>query len=130
LNDATHQNLGSFFGGISMTTLSQLMYMGSNGFVANNEEKSLVTPENLERVRDIPILFMHGGANVVYSPESTEKDYDMFRETFGADKYERVVFPHVGHLDPWMGKASFRDVYPAVETHAKKTILGQGLLGS
>jgi len=110
-----------------MNTLQKLMFMGSNGFVVDNNEISLVTPQNLERLRDIPILFIHGGANTVYSPESTEKDYDFFREMFGGEHYERVVFHGRGHLDCWMGKTCFRDVYPAVETHARKTILARDL---
>jgi hypothetical protein len=127
LNDATHQNIGSFIGGISMDNLQKLMFMGSNGFVVDNNETSLVTHKNLERLRDIPIQFIHGGENTVYSPESTEKDYDLLREKFGSEHYERAMFQERGHLDCWMGKTSFRDVYPAVETHAKKTILGQNL---
>lgn len=102
--------------------------MGSHGYVTDNDERSLVTPANLERFRDIPILFIHGAQNTTYSPVSTERDYDLLRETFGGEQYERVVFPGRGHLDPWMGKTSFRDVYPAVETHAKKTILTKILL--
>lgn len=127
LNDATHQNLASFLGGVSMNNLQNLMFMGSNGFIVDNNKKSLVTPENLDRLRNIPILFIHGGENTVYTPESTEKDYDLLREKFGSEQYERVLFQERGHLDCWMGKTSFRDIYPAVETHARKTIQAQNL---
>ena len=110
-----------------MVNLEQLMFMGSNGFIVDNNEMSLVTPQNLEQLRNIPILFIHGGKNAVYSPESTERDYDLLREKFGGEQYERVIFQERGHLDCWMGKTSFRDVYPAVEGHARKTILAETL---
>jgi hypothetical protein len=103
------------------------MFMGSNGFIVDNNKKSLVTPENLDRLRNIPILFIHGGENTVYTPESTEKDYDLLREKFGSEQYERDLFQERGHLDCWMGKTSFRDIYPAVEIHARKTIQAQNL---
>ena len=111
-----------------MNNLQKLMFMGSNGFVVDNDEKSLVIPKNLDGLRGIPIQFIHAGENTVYTPESTEKDYDLLRETFGGENYERVIFQERGHLDCWMGKTSFRDVYPAVETHARKTILAQNLV--
>jgi pimeloyl-ACP methyl ester carboxylesterase len=120
LNESTHHNLASFVGGVSMKNLQQLMFMGSNNYIVDNEMTSLLTPENLWRLEDIPILFIHGGQNAVYNPRSTEMDYDTLRETFGATNYKRYVFEEKGHLDCWMGKASFRDLYPRVEEHASQ----------
>jgi hypothetical protein len=98
------------------------MHMGKNGIVVDNEMNNLVTPKNLERLKGISILFIHGENNTVYNPECTMKDYDALREKFGSANYERVQYPGKGHLDCWMGKASFADVYPRVEQHAKKII--------
>ena len=110
-----------------MDNLELSRYMGVEGHVVDSHHKSLVTNENLERLRDIPILFIHGGKNAVYSPEGTMKDYDLVREKLDSSLYERYVFEDKGHLDPWMGKASFMDVYPRVEEHARNVILGRGL---
>jgi hypothetical protein len=129
-NDATHTNLGSFVGGVSMKNLKQLMFMGTHGYVVNNDEQTLLTPENIQRLHDIPILFIHGGKNTCYAPESTMKCYDLLRHKFNGDSslYERVVFESKGHLDCWMGKNSYLDVYPHVEEHAKATIIARGLV--
>jgi hypothetical protein len=122
LNEATHDNLNSFIGGVSMTNLRHLMFMGSHSYVVDDASRSILTDENIERLRNIPIFFIHGGHNTVYSPESTLKDYDLLRDKFGASQYERWVFEDKGHLDCWMGKGSFIDLYPRVEQHASKTM--------
>lgn len=129
LNDATHQNLGSFVGGVATRNLEQLEFMGVNYYVVDNEGQSLLTKENIERLRGIPIHFIHGLMNTVYSPESTNKDIDLLFQTFGNsdDMYTRTPFPDKGHLDCWMGHSSYRDVYVDVEEHAAKTIHERGL---
>jgi hypothetical protein len=109
-------------GGVSMANLEQLMFMGSNHYIVDNNMASLLTHENLSRLESVPVLFIHGGQNAVYNPMSTLKDYDTLRELYGPSLYERCVFESKGHLDCWMGKASFRDVYPRVEEHARKII--------
>jgi hypothetical protein len=131
-NEATHRDLNNFLGGVSMKNLEQLMFMGTHGYVVDNDENSLLTVENLQRLRDIPILFIHGEKNTCYSPESTMKCYDVLRHTFNHDSslYERVVFESRGHLDCWMGKQSYLDVYPQVEQHARTTIIARGLVPS
>jgi hypothetical protein len=114
-----------------MKNLEQLIYMGDNGYIVDNQNRSLLTPENLERLRGIPISFIHGGENTVYSPVSTMKDYDLLLSTMDNQDslYERWVFADKGHLDCWMGHGSKRDVYSKVEEHARATILKQGLKG-
>lgn len=129
LNEATHDNLGSFVGGVSMKNLKQLTYMGSHGHIVDNHNQTLLSPKNIERLRGIPIYFIHGEKNTVYDPESTRKDYDFLLEKMenGESLYARTVFRNKGHLDCWMGHSSFKDVYSRVEEHARATILERGL---
>lgn len=94
LNSATHTNLSNFVGGVSMTALTQLMRMGNNGYVMDNDGKSLISGENvrnIQRLKGIPILFISGGMNAVYTPESTNMSYNMFLDAFGPDDYQRTV---------------------------------------
>jgi hypothetical protein len=128
LNDATHDNLDKFVGGVSIPSLQQLMYTATHGWAVDNAFNSLLTEENIERFKNIPIFFIHGENNAVYTPESTKMSYDLLREKFGEAQYERWVFENKGHLDCWMGKGSYLDVYPKVEEHAKKTIISQRLV--
>ena len=112
-----------------MRNLEQLMEMGRDHNVVNNLHESLVTKDNIERLRDIPILIIHGEDNAIYDLESTKDSFDTLREQLNMSQYERVQFEGKGHLDCWMSPRSFWDVYSRVEQHAEKTISAQHLMG-
>ncbi|KAF8242796.1 FAD/NAD(P)-binding domain-containing protein [Wilcoxina mikolae CBS 423.85] len=123
LNSATHDYLSNMVGGVSMKTLENLMYAGTHDTVMDNDGNSLVTESNLTRLRGLPILFIHGMNNAVYTPESTEISLATLRDTFGPQKYvERQIFPGYGHLDCWMGKDAYKDIYPRVLDHIEDVI--------
>ncbi|KAL1635047.1 hypothetical protein SLS58_010442 [Diplodia intermedia] len=120
LNRATHERLAEVLGGVHMRMLAETMGMGRVGRVLDGEgADTVVTDEGLERLRGLPILFVSGGANVVFDPESTFITYDLLRRRFGPDLYHRRVVPGYGHLDTWMGKDSARDVFPIMEEHIR-----------
>jgi hypothetical protein len=122
LNDDTHLHVDRFIGGVSMKNLGQLMFTGLNGYVVDDKSQSLLSQENINRLRNIPICFIHGSNNAVYIPESTMTSYDILRNKFESSNYERWVFEKYGHLDCWMGKSAHIDVFPHVEQHIKKTV--------
>ncbi|KAK7718059.1 hypothetical protein SLS57_006206 [Botryosphaeria dothidea] len=118
LNRATHERLGELLGGVHMRMLAQTMRMGRVGRLLDGEGRdTFVTEKGLERLRGLPILFVSGGENVVFDPESTFMTYDVLRRRFGPDLYKRKVFQGYGHLDTWMGKDSARDVFPTMGDH-------------
>ena len=103
-----------------MKSLQHLMFMGTHGYVANNQNETLVTESNLEHLRGLPILFISGSENVVYTPETTEKSYENLRDAFGEKGYQREVFQGYGHLDCFMGTEAARDIYPRLLMHAQQ----------
>jgi choline dehydrogenase-like flavoprotein len=103
-----------------MKALAHLMYMGTHGHVVDNGRESLVTPNNLQRLQGLPILFISGSENVVYKPQNTDKSYTVLTTKFGYGNYDRKVFDDYGHLDCWMGAEAAKDVYPYVLAHANK----------
>jgi len=119
LNHSTHSQLANFIGGAHTKLLKHLMLMGTQGTVLDNEGHDLVTDTNLERLRGLPIMLFSGKDNVVYDPQSTSMTYDVLREKFGPELYDRRVVEGYGHLDCWMGKAAYRDVYPLVSDHVE-----------
>ncbi|KAH6855060.1 hypothetical protein B0I37DRAFT_363801 [Chaetomium sp. MPI-CAGE-AT-0009] len=127
LNEETHAHLERFIGGTSMRSHKWLMNAGRLNCVTTNEPTSanLVTPENLQRLRGIPILFLSGTGNMVFTAENTDISYTTLCNTHGKEWYEREVFPGKGHLDAWMGATAYRDVYPRVKRHADKFMKDQ-----
>jgi len=117
LNKATHDSLHTLLGGISMNCLEKLLHAGTSGAVFDNEGLPLISESNLARLEGVPILFIHGGKNAVFSPESTTRSFETLQGRFSRRDYERVVFPEYGHLDCWMGEAASKDVYVRVHEH-------------
>ncbi len=110
-----------------MRSLSHLMAMGAKSQAITDLSTSpgnqtLVTPENIARLRGIPILFFSGAENAVYTPENTDMSYTTLCNAHGREWYEREVFEGRGHLDCWMGPTSYVDVYPRVERHVSMVL--------
>ncbi|KAI9840114.1 MAG: hypothetical protein M1837_001918 [Sclerophora amabilis] len=122
LNEATHANVSKFLGGTSMTSLQQLMDMGEHSTVTDNGGTSLVTNDNVARLRGVPILLFSGSENAVYGAVSTTLSYSRLRQQLLADDYEREVFAGKGHLDCWMGADAYTTVYPRVKEHVDRVI--------
>lgn len=135
LNEATHRQIDRFFGGVNMTLLHLLMLMGSQGHVMSNAPlcEVLTTPGNVQRLRGIPFLLFVGGDNAVLSPMATEKTYEILCDTLGSVSgagqegvaYRRRVVPGYGHLDCWMGRNAWKDVYPFVRQEVDRVVRGE-----
>lgn len=147
LNEATHRQIDRFFGGVNMRLLRLLERMGSAGHVMGNAPlmETLTTRENVARLRGLPFLLFVGRDNAVLSPESTEKTYEILCDTFGSSaggsaagvageglhdgsgvEYHRRVVPGYGHLDCWMGRNAWKDVYPFVREEVDRVCRGNG----
>ncbi|PSR78665.1 hypothetical protein BD289DRAFT_376422 [Coniella lustricola] len=144
LNEATHRQIDRFFGGVNMRLLGLLMKMGADGHAMANGPlfERLTTRDNIARLRGIPFLLFVGSENAVLSPESTERTYEILCDTFGTKtegsaagvqgqgrhesgvEYRRRVVPGYGHLDCWMGRNAWKDVYPFVREEVDRVCHG------
>jgi hypothetical protein len=106
LNEATHTQLHRSFNSISVKTLAHLVHCSRAKTVVDPSGENLVTDENLERLRGVPILLFSGEENVVWRAGSTLTTYTVLREKFGAHGYERLQFEGRGHLDCWMNESA------------------------
>lgn len=135
LNEATHRQMDRFFGGVNMTLLHLLMKQGYDGGVMTNGPlfERLDTEENIRRLRNIPFLLFVGRDNAVLSPMATERTYEVLCDTFGTRdtrdndglQYKRRVVPNYGHLDCWMGRNAYKDVYPFVREEVDRVVRGE-----
>jgi hypothetical protein len=134
LNEATHRQIDRFFGGVNTRLLNLLMRQGFEGHVMGNAPlyDVLTTRENVARLKGIPFLLFVGGDNAVLSPESTSRTYEILCDTFGSEgggegvDYRRKVVPGYGHLDCWMGRNAWKDVYPFVREEVDRVTRGEG----
>ncbi|KAI0883213.1 FAD/NAD(P)-binding domain-containing protein [Annulohypoxylon maeteangense] len=134
LNEATHRQIDRFFGGVSMTLMHILMKQGYQGGVTGNKPlfERLDTHDNIRRLKGVPIMLFVGRDNAVLSLESTEKTYEILTDTFGTGddrsgvRYRRRVVPGYGHLDCWMGRNAWKDVYPFVREEVDRVVRGDG----
>jgi len=127
LNEATHRQIDRFFGGVNMRMLNLLMKMGYEGHVMGNAPlyDRLTTTENMARLRGIPIMMFVGRDNAVLSPEATERTYETLCDAFEDGEYKRKVLPGYGHLDGWMGRNAWKDVYPFVREEVDRVTRGE-----
>lgn len=122
LNDETHRRLDRLLGGTTWDSLRWLITTGHAGNVAGNlpSTTNLVTPENIERLKGIPILFLSGSQNKVFAPENTDTSYTTLCNAHGRRWYQREVLSGRGHLDAWIGATAHMDVYPRVLQHIRE----------
>lgn len=90
----------------------------------NNPGTSLVTARNIDRLKGIPMLFLSGSANMVFTAENTDTTYTTLCNAHGKQWYERELFHGKGHLDAWMGSTAHTDVYPRVQRHVERVFKG------
>lgn len=119
LDQHIHDNLHRFASGTYTKLLKHVARMGTGGMCLDNSYRPLLTPKTLERLRGVPILFISGIENEVYTPESTLRDYELLRRRFGEEFYRRFLVEGYGHFDPIIGKHAARDVYWRVFEHLK-----------
>ncbi|KAH7362985.1 glucose-methanol-choline oxidoreductase [Plectosphaerella cucumerina] len=134
LNEATHRQIDRFFGGVNMTQLQLLMKQGAEGHVMTNGPlfERLTSERNVRRLKGIPVMLFVGGDNAVLSTEATERTYETLCETFGSTggqgdgvMYRRRIVPGYGHLDCWMGRNAWKDVYPFVRDEVDRVVRGE-----
>ena len=82
------------------------MARSASHHVTDNENVSLVTPQNVQNLKGIPILLFSGADNARWSPESTDMSYNALRDALGEDGYERAVWLGKGDLDCWIGEGN------------------------
>ncbi|KAM3073444.1 hypothetical protein ACMFMG_004660 [Clarireedia jacksonii] len=129
LNEATHRQTNRFFSGVNMTCLHLLMRMGVTGHVTGNAPlfHPLTSSKNIRRLKNIPFFLFSGSDNKVLSPESTTRTLETLRDELGGESslYERTEIRGYGHLDCWMGREAYKDVYPEVRLRVDRVVRGR-----
>ena len=115
VNELTHLTMHELFGPTDMTMMVHLSNMAHAERVIDAKRGDTYLSE-LERLRR-PVTLMSGSENLVWTPESTKRTYDLLVDALGGDLFRRVVVDDYGHQDVFMGAQSARDVFPEVLAH-------------
>jgi predicted esterase len=89
--------------------------------VLDDNYRSLVTEDNLERLRGLPIFLFSGADNNVFKSTSTLKTYKFLKARGETVSWKE--FPGFGHLDCWMSERSADTIYKAVEEEVRKVMV-------
>ncbi|MDH2433665.1 GMC oxidoreductase [Pokkaliibacter sp. MBI-7] len=122
LNNTLHDNLHELFAESNMRTFEHLALMCRKGRLLSFDGEDIYMP-HMDRL-SMPMLFISGGENECYLPESTARTYQRLVERFGPDNYSRVVVPDYGHIDCIFGRNAITDVYPHILSHLEKSAAG------
>jgi cholesterol oxidase len=115
LNAATHDALYEMFGVSNNRTFAHILTTIQKGNVVDEKGNDIYMP-NVAKLK-IPITFIQGADNALFLPPGTDKTFQHLCAKNGADGYERIVFPHYGHMDCFVGKTAVTDIFPMLADH-------------
>lgn len=112
LNDATHEHLHEAFGVANLTTFKQITLALRKGHIVSADGDDIYLPAT-DRFK-LPIAFIHGEKNRLFTPEGSQLTYDFLCAANGPEYYTRHIIKGYAHMDCFVGKDAARDVYPVV----------------
>jgi cholesterol oxidase len=115
VNELTHVTMHELFGPTDLTMMDHLSRMAREERLVTARGEDLYLP-HLERLR-LPITFMSGSDNLVWTPASTQRTHDLLQQELGGDLFRRDVFARYGHQDVLMGASAARDTFPSFLAH-------------
>jgi hypothetical protein len=65
----------------------------------------------------LPLTLLSGSENLVWTPTSTKRTYDLVTQELGGNTCRRVVFDGYGHQDVLIGASAARDTFPSFLAH-------------
>ncbi|MDA5094824.1 GMC oxidoreductase [Aliiroseovarius sp. KMU-50] len=113
LNEATHDAIQTVFGEIGTTPFEQIALITRKGYAvsASGEDIYIKYPERLR----VPIHFIAGALNLEFTPDTSLHTYEWLRtENPDYENYSRQVFADYGHMDTFIGKRAYKDIFPAI----------------
>ena len=115
LNEATHATMHERMGVANLPTMEQLARCTLAGHLVDAAGDDVYLP-NLERLRGIPITFLHGSENQVWQPRSTQLSLELLTATVRA---RRLCPPRHRRLRPLRGPVRRRQRHPLLPAHPR-----------
>jgi cholesterol oxidase len=119
----SHRHLWEFFGVANLEMLEHLGRMVRAGKLVNATGED-VYMDGIEHLRGIPITFLQGMKNHVFTFPSAKRTYMWLLEALPeeAGSYRYHEYPDHGHQDCFMGKNAPLDVFPDILGHLRRAV--------
>lgn len=114
LGHQTYLALGSMFSRVSLSPFRQLQDVMRKGLALDAEGKAVYTTDEAARRLAMPISFLSGATNQIFSPESGQRTRMWLSQHNGAELYRQRIVPGYGHMDLFIGRNAHRDVTPTI----------------
>lgn len=115
LNELTHSALGGMFGKVHVKPFEQLSRIMQKEQVVDSEGRDTYLP-NVANLKDLPIMFVAGGRNQLFYPETSALTLEWLRrnnpQAYAAGFYQRHIFPDYAHMDLFIGKNAADEIFP------------------
>jgi cholesterol oxidase len=115
LNNDTHTAIIEMFKNANMQTYKQLTQMVRANKLTDADGNDVYMP-HFDKLK-MPITFIHGEKNKLFTPKSTEETYNRLCNVNGKNLYKRHIIKNYGHNDCMYGKNAAVDVFPKVLDH-------------
>ena len=126
LNDATHAHLNRLFGNANLTLFAHARrFVDYEMLVDEDGRNTYVQRENVEQFAALPISFLHGKENELFTYMSANRSWTLFNEIhpYWATQFapEPILVDGYGHVDVLIGKDAHKHVFPKVLDFFDKT---------
>jgi cholesterol oxidase len=115
MNELSHVNMHELFGPTNLTMMGHLSLLARQERLLSADGSDIYL-NHLERLR-LPLTLLSGSENLVWTPASTKRTYDVLTQELGGDTCRRVVFDGYGHQDVLIGASAAHDTFPSFVAH-------------
>jgi choline dehydrogenase-like flavoprotein len=112
LGHDTHLALGSMFSRVSLSPFAQLGAIMHRGLAVDAQGRAIYTSTEAAQRLALPISFLSGATNQIFSPESGQRTRVWLTGHNGRALYRQRIVPGYGHMDLFIGRNAHRDVTP------------------
>ncbi len=120
LNQATHNAIADVFGPVSTRPFLHMAKIFREGHLVS-DDGSFDYMAHPERI-DMPVHFISGSRNQEMLPESTMRTWHWLtsNELSEESKFTREIFADYGHMDTFIGKNAWEEVFPRLIARLRK----------
>jgi cholesterol oxidase len=119
----THHLMHQYFGYATIATFAQVAkFIEYEQLVSADGVNRYVNDKALRKCMDMPIAFLHGDLNPMFSVVSSRRSHSNLQRVnwHRKEEYELIEIAGYSHFDCLIGDKAYQDVFPKISTFLKK----------